>query len=105
MEGTQTTIANKPGTSQMKHSQKCGSESLVTSYYVKWVVFVPPMTQNVEELKTMITAAFKIVTSNMLQRVWEELEYRLVIVRISRGGHIEQLQTIRGTSTIHKNCF
>lgn len=63
------------------------------------------MPQNVEELKTRIAAAFKTVTSYMLDRVWEELEYRLGIVRETRGGHIEQLKIMWRTNKIQNNCF
>lgn len=47
------------------------------------------MPQNVEEPKTGVTAALKTVISDMLERVWESLEYRLDIVRATRGGHVE----------------
>jgi hypothetical protein len=28
---------------------------------------------------------------NMLTRVWQELEYRINVCRVTRGAHIEQL--------------
>jgi len=29
------------------------------------------------------------VTPDMLQRVWSELDYRIDVCRVTRGGHIE----------------
>lgn len=56
---------------------------------MKGVVYVPPMPQNnAEELKTRITAAFKTVTFDMLERTCKELGYRSDIVSATRGGHI-----------------
>jgi hypothetical protein len=31
------------------------------------------------------------VDRQMLQRVWQELEYKIDICRVTRGGHIEHL--------------
>ena len=43
----------------------------------------------VDELQERITAAVKSVTPDMLQRVWSELDYRIDVYRVTRGGHIE----------------
>ena len=59
--------------------------------YVKGLVFVPPFPANIEEMKQRITAALEIVTKDMLQRVWHELEYRLDVCRVTGGAHIEYL--------------
>ena len=42
----------------------------------------------VDELQERITAAVKSVTPDMLQRVWSELDYRIDVRRVTRGGHI-----------------
>ena len=42
-----------------------------------------------DELQEHITAAVNSVTPDMLQRVWSELDYRIDIYRVTRGGHIE----------------
>ena len=42
----------------------------------------------VGELQEHITAA-KSVTLDMLQSVWSELDYRIDVCRVTRGGHIE----------------
>jgi hypothetical protein len=32
-----------------------------------------------------------LLSTAMLQRVWQELDYRIDICRVTKGGHIEQL--------------
>jgi hypothetical protein len=41
--------------------------------------------------KTRIVAAVKKIDTPMLTRVWQELEYRIDVCRITRGAHIEHL--------------
>jgi len=36
-----------------------------------------------------LNAAVNSVTPDMLQRVWSELDYRIDVCRVTRGGHIE----------------
>ena len=45
----------------------------------------------VDELHERITVAVKSVTPDMLHRVWSELDYRIDVCRVTRGGggHIE----------------
>jgi len=57
--------------------------------YVKDRVYVPPLPATVDELQGRITAAVNSVTPDMLQRVWSELDYRIDVCRVTRGGHIE----------------
>jgi hypothetical protein len=38
-----------------------------------------------------IIAAVKNIDVPMLKRVWQELEYRLDLCRVTRGAHIEDL--------------
>ncbi|PSN30867.1 hypothetical protein C0J52_26252 [Blattella germanica] len=59
--------------------------------FVKDKVYVPPLPQNLEELKNRIHTAIRSVTMDMLIRVWQEFEYRCDIVRVAGGGHIEHL--------------
>ena len=58
---------------------------------MKNLVHVPPLPANVNDLKQRITTALETVTQDMLQRVWEELGYRLDMCRVSGGAHIEHL--------------
>jgi hypothetical protein len=46
---------------------------------------------DIDELKLKIAAAVETINRNMLERVWNELDYRLDICRITNGAHIEQL--------------
>jgi len=57
--------------------------------YVKDRVYVPPLPATMDELQERITAAVNLVTQDMLQRVWSELDYRINVCRVTRGGHIE----------------
>ena len=59
--------------------------------YVKGLVYVPPLPTCVEGLKERITEALKTVTQDMLQRVWQELDYRLDVCRLTSGAHIENM--------------
>jgi hypothetical protein len=46
---------------------------------------------NISDLKRRITEAVAVVTCDMLRRLWEELDYRFDICRVTRGAHIECL--------------
>ena len=59
--------------------------------YVKTTVYVPPLPANVNEFKQRITIALETVTQDMVHRVWEELDYRLDVCRVTGGAHIEHL--------------
>ncbi|GBN39214.1 hypothetical protein AVEN_24069-1 [Araneus ventricosus] len=59
--------------------------------YVKDRVYVPPMPKTIEELKVRICNALASVTEQMLQNVWREMDYRLDVVRVTKGCHIEHL--------------
>ena len=52
-------------------------------------VYVPPLPATVDKLQERITAAVNSVTPDMLQRVWSDLDYRIDVCRVTRGGHIE----------------
>ena len=42
-------------------------------------------------LKVRIRTATETITADMLQTVWDELDYRVDVCRITKGGHIEHL--------------
>jgi hypothetical protein len=44
---------------------------------------------DIDDLKRRITEPVAAVTCDMLRRVWEELDYRFDICRVTRGAHIE----------------
>ena len=59
--------------------------------YAKDQVYVPPLPASIPELKVRIRTAIETITSDMLQTVWNELDYRVDVCRITKGAHIEQL--------------
>jgi hypothetical protein len=54
-------------------------------------VFVPPLPFHIDELKLRITAGIKTIDRNMVERVWDELDYRLDIYQATNGAHTEHL--------------
>jgi len=59
--------------------------------YVKDQVYVSPLPASIPELKVRIRTAIKTITADMLQTVWNKLDYRVDVCRITKGAHIEQL--------------
>jgi hypothetical protein len=59
--------------------------------YVKDWVFVPPLPRDLADLKARIVAAVKNIDAPMLTRVWQELENRIDVCRVTRGAHSEHL--------------
>jgi len=47
--------------------------------------------QDLADLKPRIIAAVKDIDAPMLTRVWQELEYRIDVCRVTSGAHIEHL--------------
>jgi hypothetical protein len=59
--------------------------------YVKEQVFVPPLPLVIDKLKLRITATIATIDRNILERIWDELDYRVNICRVTNGAHIEHL--------------
>jgi len=59
--------------------------------YVKGKMFVPPQLVSIPDLKNRITAAVEAITPDLLSRVWQELDYRLDVCRVTKGAYIEHL--------------
>ena len=59
--------------------------------YVKDQVYVPPLPASIPELKVLIRTAIETITADMLQTVWNELDYRVDVCRITNGAHLEHL--------------
>jgi hypothetical protein len=59
--------------------------------YVKDKVFVPPQHVSIPDLKNRIDAAVATITPDLLISVWQKLDYRLDVCRVTRGAHIEHL--------------
>jgi hypothetical protein len=54
-------------------------------------VFVPLFSRDLADLKARIIAVVKNIDAPMLTRVWQELECRIDVCRVTRGAHIEHL--------------
>ena len=59
--------------------------------YVKDLVYVLLLPRDMEDLQTRITEALATIDNAMLGRVWQEMDYRLDVCRVTRGAHIEHL--------------
>jgi len=59
--------------------------------YFKDRVFVPPLPRDLADLKARIIAAVKNIDAPILTPVWQELEYRIDVCRVTRGARIEYL--------------
>jgi hypothetical protein len=49
------------------------------------------MPRDLPQLRQGIVEEVAAIDRQMLQRVWQELDYRIDICRVSKGGHIEHL--------------
>jgi hypothetical protein len=58
---------------------------------VKYKVFVPPQPVSIPDLKNRIEGAAATITPDLLISVWQELDYRLDVYRVTKGAHIENL--------------
>ena len=58
---------------------------------IKDQVYVRPLPVSILELKVRIRTAIETITIDMLQTVWNELDYRVDVCRITKSAHIEQL--------------
>jgi hypothetical protein len=59
--------------------------------YVKDKVFVPPQIVSILDLKNRIAVALGTITPDLLIRVWQELDYRLDVCRVTKSAHIKYL--------------
>jgi len=51
-------------------------------------VYVPPLPASIPELKVRIRTAIEIIKADMLQTVWNALDYRVVMFVESQRVHI-----------------
>jgi hypothetical protein len=54
-------------------------------------VYVSPLPASIPDLKIRIRNATETTTADMLQTVWNELDYHVDVCRITKGAHIEHL--------------
>jgi hypothetical protein len=58
---------------------------------LKVFFYVPPLSAGIQGLKVRIRTAIKTITTDMLQKVWNDLDYRVHVCRNTKGAHIEHL--------------
>ena len=58
---------------------------------MKGLVYVLPFPRHLDELKTRVTEAVATIDNAMLGRVWQDLDSRLDVCRVTNGAHIEHL--------------
>jgi hypothetical protein len=56
---------------------------------MKETVFLPPLSANLQDLRNRISAAVALVSRDILTRVWNEMDYRIDVCRITKSEHIE----------------
>jgi len=52
---------------------------------------MPPMPCDLPQLRQRIMEAVAAIDRQMLQYVWKELDYRIDICCVTKGGHIKHL--------------
>ena len=50
-----------------------------------------PIEGGMHSFKRQVACVKETITADMLQTVWNELDYRVDVCRITKGAHIEQL--------------
>ena len=56
--------------------------------YVKDKVFSTPV-PDITNVTARITDAFATITEDMLENTWREIDYRLDVLRATKGAHVE----------------
>ena len=59
--------------------------------YVKDHVFLSPMPLDLAELRQRIEHAVPGIDHQMFVHIWQELDYRIDVCRVTNGGHMEHL--------------
>ena len=59
--------------------------------YVKDQVYVPPLPAYIPGLTVRIRTATETITADMLLTVWNKLDYRVDVSRITKGANTEHL--------------
>jgi len=58
--------------------------------YVK-IVYVSSMSRDLPQLWQRIVEAVAAIYGQILQRVWQELDYKIDICHVTKGGYIDHL--------------
>ena len=70
-------------------TQVCGYSATYISCKVRKV----PLPRDLADLKAWIIAAVKNIDAPMLMRVWQELEYRIDVCRVTCGAHTSNISS------------
>jgi hypothetical protein len=70
----------------ISHEEVCGYRATYILCKVKDLVFVPPLSRDLADLKARIIAALNNIDAPMLTGVWQ-LQYRNAVCRVTRGAH------------------
>lgn len=52
---------------------------------------MPPLLTDIRELQRRITETMAYFSKDILEKVWEEMEYRIDVCCVTHGAHIECL--------------
>jgi len=56
--------------------------------YIKSIVYAEKI-RNIQHMQERITSAIETVTQDMIQKTWQEIEFRLDVSRATNDAHIE----------------
>jgi len=77
---------------QRQFRTKCGKQPPSDNYIRRWYAQLQETgCVCIPELKVRIRTATKTITADMLQTVWNELDYRVDVCRTTKGAHIEHM--------------
>ena len=76
--------------------------AVMVSMAVRWRIrfYVPPLPASIPELKVRIRTAIETITTNMLQRVWNELDYRVDVCRLIKGQYRAPVRYVTKTWSV-----
>ena len=80
---------DRRGFNNLSYKIHLRQELVVAPMYLE--VYVPPLPASIPELKVQIRTAIETITADVLQTVWNELDYRVDVCRITKGAYIEHL--------------
>ena len=61
------------------------------AFRAKYAEYRVPLPRHLADLKARIFEAVKNIDSPMLTRVWQKIEYRIDVCRVTRGAHIKNI--------------
>jgi hypothetical protein len=62
--------------------------------FVKDNVYIPPIPVDLQKIRDRIVKTIALVNANFLDKLWNKLEYRMDVCRITRGSHIDHCKKL-----------